>query len=179
MRILKKARKVRFSTNLTHRRQQSRSGGVGSSSSSGDGDREVMQKPQKLRILAPQPPVLTNDPKVNRADQPVSIDVDDLSSVHMPKPYVASPLPIWLQKQIRTNVCSIYGPSKLPMGVTPKQHMTLVGSEPHTLPYSCVICSVPKRETTKVKSHCYLCVKKNGNPHGHNWYRSWAIGKNK
>lgn len=133
---------------------------------------QLLKAPQKLQWLAPNTTSLTSNPEFSFAEQSVPMGASAPSSNDVRKPYSASPLPAWLQAEIRTTVCGIYSPSKLPAGADPKEAFSKNST---VMPYSCVICDKPDKTVGHLKSHFFGCVHKNGNPNGYNWFDSPAI----
>ena len=86
------------------------------------------------------------------------------------KPYSACPLPTWLQKALRSPVCGVYVPSKLPAGMDPPQ---VTRESTHT--GRCVLCNGPQRSRSRLRSHFVACVRKYGNPQGANHYDARSI----
>ena len=83
------------------------------------------------------------------------------------KPYAASPLPAWLQRDLRTTVCGFYSPSTRPGGARPPQNMASISA---SQPFRCILCGSNQRSIHRVKSHFFNCVKSYGNPSSYNWY---------
>jgi hypothetical protein len=133
---------------------------------------QFLRTPQKLRWLAPKTTASTSNSEIDLAEQPVAMDSNAPSSKVVRKPYSASPLPEWLQAEIRTTVCGIYTPSRLPAGADPKEAWS---NKSAGMPYTCVICEKPGKSIGQLKSHFYICVQKNGNPNGDNWFDSPTI----
>lgn len=80
------------------------------------------------------------------------------------KPYAASPLPAWLQRDLRTTVCGFYSPSG--GARSPRNKASISPSRS----FRCILCGSEQKSTSRVKSHFFLCAKKYGNPNSLNWY---------
>lgn len=133
---------------------------------------KFLSTPQKLRWLAPKTTASTSTSEIDLTERLVAMDSYAPSSRFVRKPYSASPLPEWLQAEIRTTVCGIYTPSRLPAGADPKEAWLKKAAG---MPYTCVICAKPGKSIGQLKSHFYICVQKNGNPNGDNWFDSPTI----
>ena len=112
--------------------------------------------------------------KAKRAsiNQFVSMNRSETVSNNIRKPFTASPLPVWLQQELRTGVCGVYTPAKLFGGSTtamPKNTST------EKKLYSCILCGLLQTKPYRLRNHFFNCASRRGNPEGNCWYDTPSV----
>ena len=102
----------------------------------------------------------------------VSVNRSETVSDSAQKPYTASPLPVWLQKQLRTGVCGVYTPWKVSWGGT--RGVPAKPSADKEV-YPCGLCGSLQTKPGRLKNHFYRCANRRGNPGGMCWYDSPSV----